>query len=65
MAQILEVKAGIEGQDVAMTFGAGDVAVCGFAPVAIGLPDFVAFRAGASSGVAVVEACAGEKENCE
>jgi hypothetical protein len=34
-------------------------------PVAVRLPDLVAFGAGAPAGVTVVEARAGEQEDCE
>jgi hypothetical protein len=59
------METGIESQDIAVAFRAGDVAVRGLVPIAVGLPDFVALGAGFSAGVAVVEAGAGEKEDRE
>ena len=59
LANILQMKASVKGQDVAMAFRAGDVAVRGLVPITIGLPDLVTLGAGFSSGIAVVEARAG------
>src|SRR4051812_26268658 len=60
LAQVLRVKSGVESHDVAMAFRARDIAVGRFVPVTVGLPDLVTLGAGFSSGVAVVEARAGE-----
>lgn len=65
LAQILHVIASVESHDIAMAFRAGDVAMRRFMPVAVGLPDFMALRAGLASRVAVVEAGAGQQQDRE
>ena len=59
LANVLQMKAGVKGQDVAVAFRAGDVAVRGLVPVAVRLPDLVALGAGLSSRIAVIKARAG------
>jgi len=62
LANVFQMKTGVKRHHVAVAFRARDIAVRRFVPVAVGLPDLVALGAGFSSGVAVIEARAGQKE---
>jgi len=59
-AKILQMKSGVQRENVTMAFGARDIPMRGLMPVAVGLPDLVTPRAGLSSGVVVIKARAGE-----
>src|SRR4029077_15468688 len=63
LTNVLQMEAGVESEDIPVTFGTRHIAMSGFVPVCIGLPDLVAARAGASAGVTVVKARARQEQN--
>ena len=65
LPKVFEMESGVERHYVTVALLARDIAMRGFMPITVGLPDFVAARAGTASGVAVVETRAGQKEDDE
>lgn len=55
-ADILQVKSGVERKHVSVAVGTGNVAVGRRVPICVGLPDFMAARAGSAAGVLIIEA---------
>jgi hypothetical protein len=62
LADIFQMKSGIEREHIAMTLGAKHVAVRGGMPIRVGLPDFVTTRARSPARVTVVNAGARQKQ---
>jgi len=61
-ADVVEVESGVEGEDVAVAIGAGNVTMRGDVPVRVGLPDLVAGGAGAAVRALVIGGDEDEEE---
>jgi hypothetical protein len=59
---VVEMKSGIQSEDVSVAFCACDVAVSRAVPVGVWLPDLVAPRASSAAGSLVIETGSGQAQ---